>query len=208
MLVCSQDSTFEHLCPRHLHCTPVAAARQAMASLPPEPAEGCTLRVIIEPRTAPRRLERKFDGDDTGAMVLRWLAAEAAPTASRTGGYTASTCTRRSSSKRPSTQTLQSAGLWPPARQLRPRPTRRITVRTARSQDGECLLECFADDTHQICAARVREAASFCSTLQARDWACRLVYAGKIIEGLGDVDQQATLFLRRRHLPQRRSRQE
>ena len=38
-----------------------------MASLPPEPAEGCTLRLEIQPRNeAPRRLERKFDGDDTG----------------------------------------------------------------------------------------------------------------------------------------------
>ena len=41
---CSQDSTFEHSACR-LHRTPVAAARQAMASLPPEPTEGCTPRV-------------------------------------------------------------------------------------------------------------------------------------------------------------------
>ena len=33
-----------------------------------QPAEGCTLRVEVQPRNeAPRRLERKFDGDDTGA---------------------------------------------------------------------------------------------------------------------------------------------
>ena len=48
-----------------------------MASLPPEPTEGCTLRVEVQPRNqAPRRLQRIFDGDDTGEMVLRWLAAE------------------------------------------------------------------------------------------------------------------------------------
>ena len=41
-----------------------------MAALPPEPREGCTLRLEIQPRNqAPRRLERKFDGDDTGENI-------------------------------------------------------------------------------------------------------------------------------------------
>ena len=88
-------------------------------------------------------------------------------------------------------QTLQSLGLWPSARLvLRPRPTYRITIRTARPADGECLLECFADETASAIARRACEKLPrFCSDrLQARDWdKCRLVYAGKIIEGLNNV---------------------
>ena len=173
-----------------------------MAALPPEPREGCTLRLEIQPRNeAPRRLERKFDGDDTGAMVLRWLAAEGCADCFQDWRlYRVDVHPEEVIEEAFSTQTLQAAGLWPSARlALRPRPTYRITVRTARSQDGECLLECFADETASAIARRACEKLPlFCSDrLQARDWdKCRLVYAGKIIGGLGDIDQnEATLFL-------------
>ena len=172
-----------------------------MASLPPEPAEGCTLRLEIQPRgQAPRRLARKFDGDDTGEIVLRWLAAEGCADCFQDWRlYRVDVHPEVVVEESFSTQTLQSNGLWPSARlALRPRPTFRITVRTARSQDGECLLECFADETASAIARRACEKLPlFCGDrLQARDWdKCRLVYAGKIIEGLNNVDQEATLFL-------------
>ena len=163
MLVCSQDSTFEHLCTRRLHCTPVAAARQAMASLPPEPAEGCTLRVEIQPRNeAPRRLERKFDGDDTGEMVLRWLAAEGCADCFQDWRlYRVDVHPEVVIEEAFSTQTLQSLGLWPSARlALRPRPTYRITVRTAVPGRRMSTGVLRRRDRFSDSAARVREAAS------------------------------------------------
>ena len=128
-----------------------------MASLPPEPSEGCTLRLEIQPRgQAPRRLERKFDGDDTGALVLRWLATEGCADCFQDWRlYRVDVHPEVVIQETFARQTLQSLGLWPSARlALRPRPTYRITVRTARSQDGECLLECFADETASALARR------------------------------------------------------
>ena len=102
-----------------------------MASLPPEPAEGCTLRLEIQPRgQAPRRLARKFDGDDTGEIVLRWLAAEGCADCFQDWRlYRVDVHPEVVVEESFSTQTLQSNGLWPSARLvLRPRPTFRITV--------------------------------------------------------------------------------
>ena len=172
-----------------------------MAALPPEPREGCTLRLEIQPRgQAPRRLVRKFDGDDTGEIVLRWLAAEGCADCFQDWRlYRVDVHPEVVIQETFARQTLQSNGLWPSARLvLPPRPTYRVTIRTARATDGECVLECFEDETASGIARRACEMLPlFCSDrLQARDWdKCRLVYAGKIIEGLADVDQDATLFL-------------
>lgn len=175
-----------------------------MAALPPEPAEGCTLRVEVQARgAAPRHLQRIFDGDDTGAVVLRWLEGEGC-TFDGWRMFRGDVHPEEWLKARPFiTNTLQASGLWPSARiVLRPLPTHTVTIRTARESDGETLLECYADETAPQLARRACEKLPTFreGRLQARDWArCRLVHAGKVLEDrpLGDqvAHREVTLFL-------------